>query len=774
MRPLLPKRHSVAPILLFALGLASLAAAPLPYENPALPVAQRVEDLLGRMTLEEKVGQMCQYLGPSRLPKNPSPKKSKADDASTPDTYAGLTKADILDQVRRGEIGSFLNFYADPVTEGNELQHAAEESRLRIPLLFGADAIHGHAMAAGTTVFPVPIGLAATFDEPLLEAVSRVTAVEMRATGFQWAFAPNVEVARDMRWGRIGETFGEDPLLVSRLGAATVRGLQGDLSNPRADVLACAKHFLGGSQPINGQNHGPADFSERTLREVFLPPFAACVSAGVHSVMVAHNEINGVPAHANHYLLTDVLKGELGFPGLLVSDWLDVSRLWTLQRVAASMDEASELAVLAGLDLHMHGPGFFAPIVAAVKSGRIPSARVDDAVRRILRAKFAAGLFEHRYTDPALRTRNVATSKHSALALEAARKSLVLLRNADGLLPLRRDIGRIFVSGPNANNSSALGDWSAFRNADRLVTVKAGLEQVAGSASQVDYFDCGRIEDLDDTRIAAAVERARGAAVAVLVVGGHPFRGGGPGVVTEGENTDRSSLDLPGRQLELVKAVHATGVHTVVVLQNGGPVGSPWIAQNIPAIIAAFYPGQQGGRAVAEVLFGEVNPSGRLPYSVPRDTGHLPSYYYQRPGHFSPQGKFAAEDPAFAKYPLYPFGHGLSYTRFAYSKLTAPATFVAGQDVEVSVDVTNTGRVAGDEVVLLYISDLYSSVTMPVKLLKEFRRVSLAPGENQTMRFHLPADAFALYDARMQRVVEPGDFTIAVGGLTATVNASRP
>ncbi|MDB6165165.1 MAG: glycoside hydrolase family 3 domain protein [Lacunisphaera sp.] len=744
---------------LAALALAS--AAPFPYEDPALPVDRRVDDLLGRMTLGEKVGQMCQYLGPSRLPKN-VPVKRKADDDTTPDTYGGLTKADILQQVREGRIGSFLNFYTDPVAEGNELQQAAAGSRLKIPLLFGADAIHGHAMTAGTTVFPVPIGLAATFDEKLVEQTARVTALEMRATGFQWAFAPNVEVARDQRWGRVNETFGEDPLVVARLGVATVHGLQGKLDNVETDVLACAKHFLGGSQPVGGQNHAPADFSERTLREVFLPPFAACVNAGALTLMVAHNEVNGVPAHANHYLLTEVLKQELGFKGFAVSDWLDVSRLWSVQHIARDMAEASELAVAAGLDMHMHGPGFYDAVVAAVQAGRIPADRVDDAVRRILRAKFAAGLFEHRLTAPALQ-QNVATAASTALALEAARKSIVLLRNEGDLLPLKKDSSRVFLTGPDATGSSALGDWATPKNADRLVTVKSGIEHLLGAPAQLDYFECGPFEKLTDEIIRAAATKARGAAVAVLVVGGHPNRGGGPGVITEGENSDRADLDLPGRQLELVQAVQATGVPTVVVLFNGGAICSPWLAGHVPAIVEAFYPGQQGGRAVAEVLFGDVNPSGKLPYTVPRGAGFLPGYYYQRPGYYSPQGRFSQMTAEQSKTPLYPFGFGLSYTTFAYSNLTVPARLAAGQDVSVSVDVTNTGRVAGEEVVLAFISDLYSSVTVPVKLLKDFQRVSLAPGETKTVALHLPADALALYDVKLQRVVEPGEFAVTIG-----------
>ncbi len=756
--PLSPRR--LALVASVTLGL-KLAAAPLPYLDPALPVDQRVDDLLGRMTLQEKVGQMCQYLGPSRLSNNPAAARRKNDDAATPESYDGLTKDDILARVRAGEIGSFLNFYKDPVAEGNELQHAAEESRLKIPLLFGADAIHGHAMTSGTTVFPVPIGLAATFDEKLVEQTARATALEMRATGFQWAFAPNVEVARDQRWGRVNETFGEDPLLVSRMGVATVHGLQGDLKNPATDVLSCAKHFLGGSQPIGGQNHAPADFSERTLREVFLPPFAACVGAGAYTLMVAHNEVNGVPCHANHFLLTDVLHGELGFKGLAVSDWLDVSRLWSIQHIARDMAEASELSVRAGLDMHMHGPGFGEAIIAAVKAGRIEQARIDDAARRILRAKFAAGLFEQRYTDVARRRTDLRTAAHTALALEAARKSIVLLRNAGNLLPLDRNAASIFLSGPNADNSSALGDWSSAQNADALITLKAGLAHAVGD--RLDYFASGAFDKITDDTIRTAAERARGATVAIVAVGGHPHRGGGPGTVTEGENFDRADVELPGRQLELVQAIQATGVPTVVVFINGGAISSPWIASHVSALVEAFYPGQQGGRALAEVLFGDVNPSGKLPYTIVRGTGFLPGYYYQRPGFYSPQGRFSQLSVEDSKTPLFPFGFGLSYTTFAYSNLRVPAQIAAGENVTVQVDVQNTGTRAGEEVALAFVSDLQSTVTVPSKLLKDFTRVALAPGEKKTVTLTIPGPSLALLDVNLKRIIEPGEFAVTVG-----------
>jgi beta-glucosidase len=742
------------------------------YLDSNWPIEQRVEDLLGRMTLEEKVGQMCQYLGAPAVPKDGN-KVAAADDETAPSSYAGLRRADLLQMVRAGRIGSFLSMYANAASLGNDYQQAAAESRLAIPLLMGVDAIHGHAMCLGATVFPVPIGLAATFDTSLVERTAQATAREMRATGAQWAFAPNVEVVRDQRWGRVNETFGEDPLLVSRMGVATVRGLQGDLSNPEMQVLACAKHLLGGSQPVGGLNHAPAELSERTIREVFLPPFQACIEAGVFSVMVAHNEVNGVPSHSNARLLSGTLKKELGFHGLVVSDWLDVSRLWSIQHVARNMSEASELAVRAGLDMHMHGPGFYEAVLSAVQAGRVAPARIDDAVRRILRAKFAVGLFEHRFTDPEWQ-KHVGSPENWQLALEAARKSIVLLRNQGGLLPLRKDVARVFLTGPNAADASALGDWAAKGNADRLVTVKAGLEHYLPDG-RLDYFDCGSYDTLTTTGIEAAADRARGASVAVLVVGGHPLlRGGSPGQATEGENVDRADLELPGRQLDLIKAVQATGVPTVVVLFNGGAISSPWTARNTPAILEAFYPGHQGGRAVAEILFGEVNPSGRMPYTVPQGVGFLPSYYYQRPGSTAPLGRYAPLTVEESKKPLFPFGFGLSYTTFAYSNLRVPARVSVGQDIRVDIDVKNAGNMPGDEVVMMFLSDLLSSVTVPVKLLKDFTRVHLEPGETRTVRFLLPAAALALLDADLRPLVEPGDFRLRIGSEEAVFIVVAP
>ena len=736
-------------------------SAPLPYKDPSLSIERRTDDLLSRMTVEEKVGQMVQYVAPSRLG------RKTADDQGFMDVYPGMTKEMMLAHIRAGLVGSVTNLYDDPVSEANEMQRAAAKSRLKIPLICGADAIHGHAMAPGATVFPVPIGLAATFDQDLVRQVARATAVEMRATGFQISWGPNVEVVRDPRWGRVDETFGEDPLLVSRMGVACVRGLQGDLCDPATDVLACAKHFLGGSQSIGGLNHAPAEISERALREVFLPPFAACVDVGVGAVMASHNDLNGVPCHANAPLLSGVLKGELGFRGFLISDWLDVGLLWHRQHIAHDMAEASEIAVRAGLDIHMHGLGFYEPVLAAVKAGQIPENRVEDAARRIITAKFALGLFENHCTDPKLQAEILRTPEHMQLALQSARESIVLLRNAGGLLPLGKNLPRIFVTGPNAADTSPLGDWASPKNGDALVTMEGGLERILGGSDRIDFFDCGHFEDISDETIRLAAIRAREANVAVLFVGGHPRRGGGPGEISEGEETDRFDLGLPGRQLDLVKAVHSTGLPTVVVLLNGGAICEPWLAENVPAVVEAFYPGQLGGLAVAEVLFGDVNPSGKLPYTIPRGAGQLPGYYYQRPGYFLGDGRYAGMTKEQSATPLFHFGFGLSYTTFAYSNLRVPKTVPVGHDIDVAVDVRNTGSRAGAEVVLVFVSDLLSSVTVPVKLLRDFCRVHLEPCETKTVSFRLSSHALALYDANLRHLVEPGDFSLTIAGQCA-------
>jgi beta-glucosidase len=607
-------------------------------------------------------------------------------------------------------------------------------------------------------VFPAPIGLAATWDRDLVTRVAQATAREMRASNLHWTFTPNVDVMRDGRWGRTGETFGEDPYLVSEMGVATIRGLQGDLSDPEAHVLACAKHYIAGGEPANGLNFCAMDLSERALRETFLLPFAAAVEAGVGTVMAAHNEVNAVPCHGNGHLLTGVLRKELAFEGFVVSDWTDVSRLYTLHRVATSLKEADSQAVVAGIDMHMHGPGFFEPVCELVREGAIDEARIDDAVRRILRYKFQLGLFERREVDLAALPERVATESHRALALEAGHKSVVLLKNED-VLPLRADVQTVLVTGPSAHAHTVLGDWVAPQPAEHVTTILDGIRAQVGPATEVRYCDCGDLLSIGDQQIEDARTQAAGASVAVVVVGENPLRYAES--KTEGENIARTDLDLPGRQRELVQAVVSTGVPTVVVLVNGRPQSVPWIAEHVPAVLEVFHPGMLGGQAVAEVLFGVVNPGGRLPYTVPRTVGQLRAVYNHKPGDYFRQYRLTPNEP------LFPFGYGLSYTTFAYGDLRVPETVAPGEDVPVGVTVTNTGQRAGDEVVLVYLRDEYSSVTRPVKELVAFARIHLAPGEAQSVALTIQADQLALYDVQMERVIEPGTFEVYVGDQTA-------
>lgn len=713
--------------------------------DPHLPAAQRTELLLAQMTLEEKVGQMCQYVG-----------EVAAARASNVDEVAGysLLLGEKVALIRSGRVGSFLK--VPGALEANYLQQQAESTRLKIPLLIGTDAIHGHGMDLGSsTIFPSPIGLAAAFDVGLAQRIAEATAREMRATGFHWSFSPNVDVVRDPRWGRTGETFGEDPHLVGELGAAMVRGYQGQDFSGSSNVLACAKHLVAGGVPDNVLNGSAAELSERTLREFFLPPFERTVEAGVFTLMPSHNEVNGVPCHADEQLLNRELRDHWGFKGFVVSDWLDIERLHSVHRVAETRRDADRLAVLAGVDMHMHGGQFFENVVAEVREGRIPVERIDEAARKILFAKFQLGLFEERYADPQQAQQVVLAPAHVELALEAARKSLVLLKNAEGLLPLA-GVKSVLVTGPDADDQSILGDWARVQPDGNVTTILAGVREVAPSGVRVDYAATGPIADITDEQISGAVAAARGVDVVVLAIGENSLRDNP--VRTSGENVDRASLEPPGRQLELMRALVASGKPVVVVLVNGAPIASEWMVEHAAALLEAWEPGMRGGTAVAEVLFGRYNPSGRLPMTVPRSTGHIKSFYNYRPSAYH-RGKFRFV----ASEPLFEFGDGLSFTTFAYPALRAREQIAIGEPLVVEVDVENTGERAGDEVVQLYLRDLFASVTRPVKELKAFQRVSLAPGQRSTVRFELPPEAFSLLDRDMKRVIEPGEFQLSVG-----------
>lgn len=733
------------------------------YKDASQSVEVRVDDLMKRMTLEEKVGQMCQWVGLEHM------KSAERDLTETQlrnntarGFYPGITVEDVEQMVRDGKVGSF--FHVLTLEESNALQRLAMESRLQIPVIIGIDAIHGNGMVEGTTIYPTSIGLASTFDVALVERICRQTAVEMRATGSQWTFNPNVEVARDPRWGRVGETFGEDPYLVSLMGAASVRGYQGKDFSGRQEVLACAKHFVGGSQPINGTNGAPTDISDRTLREVFLPPFKATVDEGVFSFMMAHNELNGIPCHSNEYLMKDILRKEWGFKGFVVSDWMDMEHIYDLHRTAVDDKDAFYQSVDAGIDMHMHGPEFYEKVIKLVNEGKLTEKRIDEACRKILFAKFQLGLFEQPFTDESEKSKKVFTQEHQQTALEASRKSIVLLKN-NGILPLQKNkYKKVFVTGSNADYQAILGDWALPQPDENVITVLEGLKHISPE-TEFSFLDQGwNIREMDEAKVKLAISKARQADLNILVIGEHSLRNNWDDK-TCGEDCDRSDINLAGLQQKLAEGVINTGVPTVVVLVNGRQLGVGWIAKHADALVEAWEPGSFGGQAMAEILYGTVNPSGKLPVTIPRHAGQIQMIYNHKPSmYFHP---YAIGEST----PLFPFGYGLSYTNYAYSNLSTSKTVLHNEDeVEVSVEIENKGNRAGEEIVQLYIRDIFASATRPVKELRDFKRVALKPGEKKKVSFTLPTSKLAFYDKNMEWKVESGDFEIMVGTSSADVD----
>ena len=726
------------------------------YLNPMLSIDKRVDDLMQRMTLEDKVSQMNQFVGLEHM-RSGNPNDDKANNDAQ-GFYKDLSINDVTNLTIEGKIGSFLHVLT--AKEANYLQELALKSPLKIPLLIGIDAIHGNALVSGTTVYPSPIGLASTWDDSFLYSVGKQTAKEMRATGSHWAFTPNIDILRDPRWGRVGETLGEDPFMVGNMGASMINGFQQDDFTGTQKVIACAKHLIGGGESINGLNAAPADISLRTLREVHLPPYKKAIDAGVYSIMAAHNELNGVPCHMNKWLMTDVLRDEFGFNGFYVSDWLDIERINTLHHTAKDMKEASYLSVDAGMDMHMHGPKFTEAIIASVEEGKLSIDRVNDACRKILTAKFKLGLFENRFVDLEKKEEFLFTKEHKATALESARKGIVLLKN-NGILPLQESSSKknIFVTGPNANNQSILGDWHAVQPSENVTTIYEGIKALGETKGySVDYFNSGEnIRKIKDSKIKEAAEKAKKADFAIVVVGDNSMRYKWKDK-TAGENMARASLNLFGKQLDLIKEIKKTGTPVVVVLVNGKPISEPWLQNNIPAILESWEPGNLGGQAVAEILFGDVNPSGRLPLTVPRSVGQLRMIYNHKPSAYF--HKYADEK----KTPLYPFGYGLSYTNYKYSTpLLSDNTLTKENTILVTTEITNTGEVDGEEVAQLYIRDNVSSVTRPVKELKGYQRVFVKAGETKKIKFTVNAESLAFYDINMNYVVEPGTFTIMTG-----------
>lgn len=735
------------------------------YLDSNADVEDRLSDLMARMTLEEKVGQMCQYVGLEYLKKQKRNKRSAGDASKlNKDAFAmyGLSESEIIQEIIDGKIGSFLHVL-DP-EEVNYLQGFALQSRLKIPLIIGIDAIHGNAMVRGTTVYPSPISIAATFTNDFAYDVAKQSAREMRATGSQWTFMPNVDVARDPRWGRVGETFGEDPFMVGEMGKAMIMGFQGeDFSKPN-NVIACAKHMIAGAEPLNGLNISPMDVSERSLYEIHLPPYKKAIDAGVYTIMAAHNELNGIPSHMHKGLMTDLLRNEWGFDGFYVSDWYDIKRIWSYHKVARNYKEASLFSVEAGMDMNMHGPEFYDFIVALVKENKLSIDRVNEACSKILYAKFQLGLFENRLVDTSKVDENIFIKSHLDKAEEIADNSITLLKNNNSLPINNSNSKRILVTGPNAHNHTTLGDWHFEQPEENVVTIFEGIQQVGENYNhKVDYYDSGiKIRNIQDSKIKATAEMSTNYDHVFVVVGDNSLRytweGGKSFQKTAGENKARSFLGLPGKQLDLVKSIYEKNKNLTVIYVSGKPISEPWIEDNIKSIIHAWEPGSMGGKSMGKIVFGEINPSGKMPMTTARSVGQLTMVYNHKPTNYI--HKYAFEKTK----PLYRFGFGLSYTTFSISKPTLSTSKWDGTGkVIVEVDVKNTGERDGMETVQLYIRDLFSSVTRPVLELKGYKKVNVAPGETKRVTFSLALDDFAFYDREMKYKAEEGEFNILVG-----------
>ncbi len=694
-------------------------------------IDRRVDSLLSLMTLDEKVGQLVQC------------------------------NHDAIDRsgwIRQGRVGSMLNLIGVDSTRKYQ-QIAVEQSRLKIPLIFGFDVIHGFR-----TTFPIPLAWSCTWNPDLIEQAEHVAATEATASGVNWAFAPMVDIARDARWGRIAEGAGQDPYLGSAIAAACVRGFQGtDLAAPTS-LLACAKHFAAYGGAEGGRDYNTVDISERTLREVYLPPFHAAVEAGAGTLMCSFNEIGGVPSSVNRELLTDILRGEWQFKGFVVSDWNSIGELIN-HGVAADHKQAAVKAIHAGVDMDMESYSYSDNLASAAKEGLVPESELDEAVRRVLRLKFETGLMDNPYKDcDAQREKTqVLTPADRALARTVADQSIVLLKNVNNILPLKKNLKSIAVIGPLADDKAdMLGPWSGAGRPADVVTVVSGIKKKVGMGTQVvTARGCG-ITDPSKAGFFEALAMAKDADAVVVVAGESRDM--------SGEASSRSDIGLPGVQEELLRDLQATGKPIVVVLMNGRPLAVPWIAQNCAGVVEAWFLGVEAGNAVADVLFGDENPSGKLTTSFPRATGQVPIYYNHkntgRPANDTL--KFTSRYIDLPSTPLYPFGYGLSYTSYAYSDLRLSSKKLSANDsIIASVVVKNTGDRAGVEIAQLYIHDEVASVTRPVKELKGFQRVSLKPGESRRVEFVLRPDQLKFYNLSMQYTVEPGTFDVFVGPSSA-------
>lgn len=726
-------------ILSFCLSAANCHAA-----SPSAELERKVSALLSKMTVEEKIGQLTQSDG-------------EANGNARPEHFV---------QARKGLLGSTLNVRG--VKRVNELQKAALESRLGIPILFAFDVIHGYR-----TIFPVPLGEAASWDPAIAEEGASVAALEARAAGVRWTFAPMVDIARDPRWGRMVEGSGEDTYLGAILAAARVRGFQGaDYSAP-GKVAACAKHFAGYGVAEGGRDYNTTDISEQRMRSVYFPPFKAAVDAGVATFMTAFNDLNGVPCTANKWLFTDVLRGEWGFNGFVVSDYTAIEEL-VKHRIAADGYQAAALALKAGVDMEMVSKLYAGNIPQLLKDGHVSMKDLNTAVANVLRLKLKAGIFDNPYSDPITENSALLTRESLASARRSAAKSFVLLRNEGAVLPFSGKVERIAVVGAlAADKEAAMGSWTGDGQAADVISILDGIKARAGENVRVDYAKGSGPEDTAGGDIKAAVKIAKKADIVIAVLGEGPLM--------SGEAASRSRLDLPGRQTELLRELSETGKPVVLLLMSGRPLELGWIAEKIPAIMEIWFPGTMAGPAVADVLFGDVAPGGKLPVTWLHNAGQIPLYYNSkstgRP--YVPDSKYTSHYFDGPNTPLYPFGYGLSYSSFTLSDLSlSTGTIKQRESLSVSVRVTNAGAREADEVVQLYIKAHAASVTRPVRELKGFKRVTLKGGASETLRFTLGPGELGFVRSDMKFAVEPAEFSVwvgtsSVGGLEDSFNVVR-
>ncbi|WP_416803301.1 glycoside hydrolase family 3 N-terminal domain-containing protein [Bacteroides reticulotermitis] len=764
------KRIFLLLVVAITTGFVSAQKKTLPYKDAALPVEARVQDLLSRMTLKEKVGQLLCPLGWEMY-------VIQGNRVQPSDKFKQLIKD-------RNAGMLWATYRADPWTKktlangltpalaakaGNALQkYVIENTRLGIPLFLAEEAPHGH-MAIGTTVFPTGIGMAATWSPDLLQKAGRIIGEEIRSQGAHISYGPVLDLTRDPRWSRVEETFGEDPVLSGILGASMVQGLTngGDLSLPHSTV-ATLKHFLAYAVPESGQNGNQAVVGMRELHESFLPPFQRAIDAGALSVMTSYNSIDGIPCTANSYLLTELLRNEWQFKGFVVSDLYSIEGIHENHYVASSVDEAAVQALTAGVDIDLGGDAYI-KLCQAVEDHRIAEVAIDTAVRRVLQLKFAMGLFENPYVDSQKAVESVRNAAHIDCARQMAQASVTLLKNKASILPLDKNIRKVAVVGPNADNRyNMLGDYTAPQEDKNVKTVLDGVVSKLTS-SKVEYVRGCAIRDTTMNEINEAVAAALRSDVVIAVVGGSSardfkttYKETGAAVTDKeqlsdmecGEGFDRASLSLLGRQQELLEALQKTGKPLIVIYIEGRPLNKNWAAEHANALLTAYYPGQEGGLAIADVLFGDYNPAGRLPISTPRSVGQLPVHYNKK----APLVHNYVEMPAT---PLYSFGYGLSYTTFEYADLRIVSK--ENDTKEVSFNITNTGKYDGEEVAQLYLRDEFASVVQPLKQLKQFKRLFLKRGETKSVRFTLTKEDFMIIDRNFKRVVEPGSFQVMVG-----------